>query len=389
MYKSFYGLATSPFQISTDPTFLWLGEKHREAIAMLKYGIQVDDHTGMVLLTGDTGTGKTTLINALFKSLDRSVIRAAIKNPSLDGIDFFNYIAASFGNDTQFSAKSRFFIAFEQFLKNAADKQKKVLLVIDEAQVLTDRLLNEIRLLANFEQDGRSLIHIFLVGQQEVREKLTRPANKALAQRISLNYHIEPLVQEETKEYIQYRLQVAGTSSPLFSSEAIRLVHRYSRGLPRQINILCDHALLTGYVKNLKQISGEVIHECARELSISRFPEPHPTPNVPRAPASGQSPDPAPPSDPAPAFDPAPPPDPASGPASGPAPTPGPAPASDAVPPSDPVQAASRSLPDKDTRTHLTEDPFPEPAKSFSRRYLILIALAVFLCVAAAGLFFL
>ncbi len=273
MYNSFYGLTASPFQISTDPTFLWLGEKHREAIAMLKYGIQVEDHTGMVLLTGDTGTGKTTLINALFKSLDRSVIRAAIKNPSLDGIDFFNYIAASYGNAKRFSTKTRFLVAFEQFLKNAAAKQKKVLLVIDEAQVLTDELLKEIRLLANFDLNGQSLIRIFLAGQPELRKKLVRPENKAFAQRITLNYHIDPLLPEETREYIQYRLQVAGTSRPIFSSEAVQRVHRYSSGVPRQINILCDHALLTGYVGNHTQISSQIIDECAGELSISRVPD--------------------------------------------------------------------------------------------------------------------
>jgi general secretion pathway protein A len=275
MYKSFYGLKASPFQISTDPTFLWLGEKHREAIAMLKYGIQVEDHTGMVLLTGDTGTGKTTLINALFKSLDRTVIRAAIRNPSLEGLDFFNYIAAVFGSSTTFTSKGRFLLTFEQFLKNAAAKKKKVLLVIDEAQVLTDELLQEIRLLANFERNGQSLIHIFLVGHQELRDKLSRPANKALNQRITLNYHIDPLVPDETQEYIRYRLQVAGTSRQIFLLEAVQLVHRFSQGLPRQINILCDHALLTGYVRNLAQIPGEVIHECVKDLSISRFPEHH------------------------------------------------------------------------------------------------------------------
>ncbi|EMS79481.1 AAA family ATPase [Desulfotignum phosphitoxidans] len=359
MYKSFYGLGTSPFQISTDPTFLWLGEKHREAIAMLKYGIQVDDHTGMVLLTGDTGTGKTTLINALFKSLDRTVIRAAIKNPSMSGIDFFNYIAASFGNNTLFVTKSRFLLGFEQFLNNAAAKKRKVLLVIDEAQVLTDALLNEIRLLGNFEKDGQSLIHIFLVGQQELREHLTRPANKALTQRITLNYHIEPLIPEETREYIQYRLQVAGTSKPLFSSEAIQRVHRFSRGLPRQINILCDHALLTGYVKNLEQISGQVIDECAGELSISRFPEPHTNQSVTELSSDHKD--------------------------------PGPEPVSESqskpVPPASRPRPASKAILKKE-RTHLTEEPSQKPAKPSRRKYLLIIAVAVLISLAAAGLFF-
>jgi general secretion pathway protein A len=275
MYKAFYGLKASPFQISTDPKFLWLGGKHREAIAMLKYGIQAKDHTGMVLLTGDTGTGKTTLINALFQSLDRSVIRAAIKNPSLDGLDFFNYLSAVFGSSTTFASKGLFLLAFEQFLKNAAAKKKKILLVIDEAQLLTDKMLEEIRLLTNFERNGQSLIHIFLMGQQDLRDKLSRPVNKALNQRITLNFHIDPLAPDETEEYIRYRLQVAGTSRQIFIPEAARLVHRFSQGLPRQINIICDHALLTGFVRNLPQIPVAVIHECAKDLTIPRFPEHH------------------------------------------------------------------------------------------------------------------
>ncbi len=141
--------------------------------------------------------------------------------------------------------------------------------MIDEAQVLTDELLKEIRLLANFDLNGQSLIRIFLAGQPELRKKLVRPENKAFAQRITLNYHIDPLLPEETREYIQYRLQVAGTSRPIFSSEAVQRVHRYSSGVPRQINILCDHALLTGYV--------EIIHRFPVK-SLMNAPENCPSP---------------------------------------------------------------------------------------------------------------
>jgi general secretion pathway protein A len=355
MYKSFYELTASPFQISTDPTFLWLGEKHREAIAMLRYGIQVDGHTGVVLLTGDAGTGKTTLINALFKSLDKNIIRVAIINPNLDGLDFFNYIAASFGSKKNFPTKSRFLIAFERFLKNAENKQKKVLLVIDEAQLLTNELLEEIRLLVNFEKNGQSLLHIFLVGQQELRDTLSMPKNRALTQRITLHYHINALVPEETEEYIKYRLQVAGTSKRIFNPEAVRLVHRFSRGLPRQINIICDHALLTGYVQNLKQISGAVIKECAKELSIARLPDRHSEMGPLEMPVTEEEPV----TEEAPA----------------------------------PPVLSSETRPDPrpsrnhDTRTDLATDP-PRIKKQFHPMYLA-IALAVLLGVAAAGFLFL
>ena len=273
MYQSFYGLNALPFQISTDPTFLWLGEKHREAISMLRYGIQGEGHTGLLLLTGDVGTGKTTLINALFKSLDKRIIRVAVTNPSLEGLDFLNYIAAAFGSKKEFTSKHRFLISFERFLKNAHAKNRKVLLVVDEAQLLSDTLLEEIRLFSNMEKEGQSLIHTFLVGQNELRGTLSSPVNRALTQRITLNYNIDALVSEETDEYIRYRLQVAGTSETIFDPEAVQQIHRFSDGLPRKINIICDHALLTGYVKNLKRINAGIIRECARELSITAPPE--------------------------------------------------------------------------------------------------------------------
>ncbi len=275
MYRSFYGLKALPFKIDTDPTFLWLGEKHREAISMLKYGIQGEGHTGILLLTGDVGTGKTTLINALFNSLDKRVIRVAITNPSLDGLDFLNYIAAAFGSKRQFSSKSQFLIHFTRFLQNAHAKQRKVLLVVDEAQLLTQELLEEIRLFSNIEHKGKSLIHTFLVGQSEVRSHLSMPESRALNQRISLNYHIDALVYEETREYIQYRLQVAGAKERIFNPDAIQLVHKFSSGLPRMINIICDHALLTGYVQNTKSISAPIIQECIRELAIQVSSYPH------------------------------------------------------------------------------------------------------------------
>lgn len=295
MYKPFFGLQASPFKIDTDPTFLWLGEKHREAISMLKYGIMGDGHSGILLLTGDAGTGKTTLINALFKSVGQDVLRAAITNPNLAGMDFLNYIAHSFGSKQKFSSKSNFLVAFERFLKNAAGKNKKVLLVVDEAQLLTDDLLEEIRLLSNFNMDGQSLIHTFLVGQQELRDKLSRPGNRSLCQRITLNYHIDPLVAQETREYIKYRLQVAGTAEQVFLPDAVEEIHRSSLGLPRQINIICDHCLLTGYVRNTRQITIPIVQECVSDLSIVKNPT-QPVQNgvPPQAPPPGYQPRPEP-----------------------------------------------------------------------------------------------
>ncbi len=292
MYTSFYGLQAKPFQISTDPTFLWLGEKHREAISMLKYGIQKDAHTGILLLTGDVGTGKTTLINALFKYLDKNVLRVSISNPNLEGLDFLNYIAAAYGSRKIFKSKSQFLINFSRFLKNAHAKNKKVLLVVDESQLLSHSLLEEIRLFSNIEENGQSLIHTFLVGQHELREKLVRPENRALRQRITLNYNIDALVFEETDEYIKYRLQVAGTSERIFTPDAVNRIHQYANGLPRKINIICDHALLTGYVQNLRQIGAPIVQECVKDISILMTPKNFPSPRQNQAQEPLQSPPP-------------------------------------------------------------------------------------------------
>lgn len=268
MYTSFYGLSTQPFKISTDPTFLWLGEKHREAISMLKYGIQGEGHTGVLLLTGDVGTGKTTLINALFKSLNKDVIKVCVTNPNMDGLDFLNFIASAYGSKKGFTSKTGFLTSFERFLRNAGEKNKKILLVLDEAQLLSHKLLEEIRLFLNIEKNGQSLIYIFLVGQLELRKSLSRPENRALRQRITLNYNIEPLLPDETDEYIRYRLQVAGTSKRIFTPDAVQCIHHHSGGLPREINIICDHSLLTGFVRNLYQVDSAIVEECVRENSI-------------------------------------------------------------------------------------------------------------------------
>lgn len=163
MYLSHYNLSLKPFQISTDPKFLWLGENHKEAFATLKYGIM--DNKGFLLLTGDVGTGKTTLINALINSLGSNVIAATIPDPNLEKLDFFNYIAKAFRIDKKFSGKGEFLIYFEQFLNAAYSKNKKVLLVIDESQRLNHVLLEEIRLLSNIEKQNTKLLNIFFVGQ--------------------------------------------------------------------------------------------------------------------------------------------------------------------------------------------------------------------------------
>jgi len=273
MYLSYYNLNEKPFQISTDPKFLWLGEKHKEALAILTYGIL--DNKGFLLLTGDVGTGKTTIINTLLNNLDDDIIAAHVSDPDLEHLDFFNFIANVFSIDKKFSTKGEFLNHLSKFLHDAYSKNKKVLLIIDEAQRLKPELLEEIRLLSNIERQDTKLLNIFFVGQEEFNKILIEPENRALRQRITINYYIEPLTENETKEYIKHRLNIAGSEKNIFSSSAIRAIFSFSRGFPRLINIICDLALLTGYVKEQKTINELIIKECAKELQI---PTEHPPP---------------------------------------------------------------------------------------------------------------
>jgi len=259
MYLNYYNLSLKPFEISPDPKFLWLGEKHKEALAVLKYGIL--ENKGFLSLTGDIGTGKTTIVNALANSLGDNIIFAKVLDPSLDEIDFFKLAANVFKVNKKFSTKGDFLSHLEQFLINAHTNNKDVVLIIEEAQRIDQELLEEVRLLSNIEQPDRKLITIIFVGQIEFNKKLTK--NRALRQRITINYAIEPLTNFETEKYISHRLKVAGSESKIFSQGAIHEIFSFSGGNPRLINIICDLALLSGYAAEAKIIQPDRIRECA------------------------------------------------------------------------------------------------------------------------------
>lgn len=269
MYNEFYNLILPPFQISSDPAFMWFGEKHQEALATLQYGIL--DNKGFLLLTGDVGTGKTSLINSLIQNLEQDIICTSVPDPSLEKLDLFNYIAASFGMDREFTSKGAFLAHFKEFLLSAEKKNKKVLLIIDEAQLLTQEMLEEIRLLSNIEKPDAKLINIFFIGQNEFNEILNRPQNRAVLQRMTLNYNLDPLTTEEVDQYIRHRLKVAGTQERLFDMGAVQEIYLYSGGFPRRINILCDHALLSGFVREQRVIDAGIVRECAKELKIPAY----------------------------------------------------------------------------------------------------------------------
>jgi general secretion pathway protein A len=266
MYLAYYGLKEKPFDISTDPRFLWLGEKHKEAFAVLKYGVM--ENKGFLLLTGDVGAGKTTLIHALVEGVGEDVILATIPDPGLELMEFYRYLARAFNLDNSFSNKADFIFIFREFLHHAYDNGKKVLLIIDEAQRLPNTLLEEIRLLSNIELHDTKLLNIFFVGQVEFNTKLIEPENRAVRQRITISNHIQPLTEKETGDYIRHRLKVAGCQKNVFSFVAIHEIHKFSGGYPRLINIVCDIALLTGYVKEVKKVGPEIVRESIESLNI-------------------------------------------------------------------------------------------------------------------------
>jgi len=266
MYLAHYELKEKPFKISTDPKYIWLGENHREGISVLEYGVL--DNKGFLLITGDVGTGKTTLINVLLERLGNDMIVANITNPVLEQLDFFNIVAHEFKSDITFDSKGAFLSYFNRFLNDCYSKNKKVILIIDEAHRLDQELLEQIRLLSNIERPDTKLLNIFFVGQNEFIDIISNTENRALKQRISINYHLDPLKETEVGEYILHRLNVAGHKKNIFNERAIGEIFYFSKGYPRLINIICDNALLTGYIKEVKIIDEKIIKECADELLL-------------------------------------------------------------------------------------------------------------------------
>jgi len=269
MYTEFFELIEKPFSLSTSPRFLYLGEKHKEALAILRYGVM--ERQGFVLLTGEVGTGKTTMVRALLSSLDKNVKYVHLANPLLSPREFISYlILSAFENKIHFKTKSEFLIAFEAFLTKIQQRNRHFLLVIDEAHKLSFDLLEEIRLLSNLETAEEKLISIFLVGQPELNDRLNEPRCRPLLQRISVRYHIPPLDAKETKEYIITRLKKAGSkrAEEIFPGKAIDAIHQYSQGYPRMINILSDNALLLGYSKGESKISTAMVKSCYQDLRL-------------------------------------------------------------------------------------------------------------------------
>ena len=270
MYTKFYGFKEKPFEVTPDPRFLYLTQNHKEALAHLIYGI--NGRRGLTVVTGEAGTGKTTLIHTLLRLLSRMNANAKTRtaflvNPKLDPTDFLYYICWDLGIKLQERSKVRYLIRFHGFLLDCYDRNEKVVLVIDEAHSLDPALFEEIRLLTNLETPKKKLLQIILMGQPELSGLLNRPECLPLKQRVSLRYHLNPLNEGETKEYIKTRLRIAGlVNADIFSPKALDEIYMYSKGIPRSINIVCDNALLSGYSADQKTIGDRIIDEVISNL---------------------------------------------------------------------------------------------------------------------------
>ncbi len=265
MYKNFFGLKEKPFNVTADPNFLFFSKKHREAFDHLIYGIK--ERKGFIEITGEIGTGKTTLCRALLNQLDEKRRTAFIFNSNLPDVQLLLAIATDFGLLIKPKTKINILSELNKFLIEQLKLGYNVVLIIDEAQNLKATQLEQIRLLSNLETDKEKLIQIVLVGQPELKTKLDSPGLEQLRQRIAVRYHILPLEKEEVDDYIYHRLHVAGCDGNVqFEPDAISEIYDYSGGIPRLINVVCDKALLLGFVLETKAISADMIKRSIEEI---------------------------------------------------------------------------------------------------------------------------
>jgi general secretion pathway protein A len=265
VYLEYYGLSEPPFDITPNPRFLFYSAKHREAFNHLLYGIR--ERKGFVQLTGEVGAGKTTLCRAMLEQLNNHFSTALILNPVLSADELMKAIAIEFGLDVKGMDRLDAIASINNFLLWQVEQGREAVLIIDEAQDLTDELLEQVRLISNLETDDRKLLQIVLMGQPELRDRLNNPKLRQLRQRITVRYHLLPLNRFEVSHYIQHRLQVSGAKiGPNFTRPALWRVYTYSRGIPRLVNAVCDKALLAAFVQQSKRVTWSMIDLAIREL---------------------------------------------------------------------------------------------------------------------------
>ena len=286
MYKKFFGLKESPFNVNPDPKYLFLTRHTQEALACLTYGVEA--RKGFILLTGEVGTGKTTLINKLMEWLNQERVSTAfVFNPRLSVTQFFDFMMADFGIPCDTQMKSQVLIKLNQWLIERYRAGERAVLIVDEAQNLSPQMLEEIRLLTNLETSTDKLLQIVLAGQPELEQKLNQPQLRQLRQRITLRAKTRPLTLDETRGYLAELLRIAGgNGDEVFTPEAIVAVHRCARGIPRVTNLLCEHALISAFVDQRKPITAELVEEVSRDFDLHEI-DPMAEPVVPHLPANG------------------------------------------------------------------------------------------------------
>jgi general secretion pathway protein A len=266
MYKEFYGFTAYPFSLTPDPKFLYLSKKHENCLHYLLYSLEREH--GLIVLTGKIGTGKTLLLNILMQSLDDKTHKVFLSNSKLGFLDILKYVSHALGIESSGASKAELLIHLENFLLTCEKRGEKVVIILDEAQNLSVDVLEEVRLLTNFEHQGRKLLQILLVGQPQLQHVLQLPQLTQLTQRIGFNCQLLPLDYTETKCYIERRLAVVGCVRPLFTERAMKQMFVYSKGIPRVINLIGDTALLFGFGEAEHTIGHTIIRQVMQELNL-------------------------------------------------------------------------------------------------------------------------
>lgn len=297
MYEAFYGLSRKPFQLNPDPQFYFSSKPHRRARSYLVYGVMRGE--GFIVITGEVGAGKTTIVRDLLDSLDtNSVVAAHLVSTQLGAEDALKLVCGAFGVPVRGTGKADILMALEAFFITQTTQGKRCLLIVDEAQNLRPQAVEELRMLSNFQFGDQALLQTFLVGQPEFRDILQGPGMLQLRQRVTARCHLGPLDEEDTRAYIEHRLQCAGaTDKPTFDPAVFHIIHQFCGGIPRRINTLCDRLLLQGYLAESSHFSVDDVNEVIVEMQAENaVPETHPQPagdpwaNLPGQPVSRPAP---------------------------------------------------------------------------------------------------
>jgi general secretion pathway protein A len=277
MYAAYFGLSSEPFQINPDPRFYYASKQHRRAKAYLEYGVMRNE--GFIVITGEIGAGKTTVVRGLLEGLDADkVVAANLVTTQLDAEDTLRMVGAAFGVRVKDVSKSDLLMALEAFLVNHTSQGKRCLLIVDEAQNLTHRAVEELRMLSNFQYGQQALLQTFLIGQPEFRAILQSPSMQQLRQRVTATCHIGPLDMAETQGYIEHRLKCAGATPerPSFDAAAFEAIFKATNGIPRRINLVCDRLLLSGYLASKDAFGVEEVNEVVSEINDEAVPQSKP-----------------------------------------------------------------------------------------------------------------